>query len=148
VKLAGNLALPVDAQTLWDMLQDPALLAELMPGCKQMKRTSEDQFTGIIETKVGPIASQYTTKFSILDKKPPHSYRLQIEGSGKGGFVRADALVSLQSNTDGTILNYSGDATIGGTISRVGQRLVDAAAKMLINRGFKTLREKVEERLK
>jgi len=148
VKLTGNFALPVDAQTLWDMLQDPTLLAELMPGCKQMKQTSADQFTGIIEAKVGPISSQYATKFSILDKKPPHSYRLQIEGSGKGGFVRADALVTLQPTNKETILNYNGEATIGGTISRVGQRLVDAAAKMLINRGFKTLREKVEERLK
>ncbi len=62
--------------------------------------------------------------------------------------MRADTNVKLIPQEDETIMQYSGDATIGGTITRVGQRLVESAAKMLINRGFKSMREKVEERMR
>ena len=148
MKLDGTVALPADPEKVWALLMDPAFLAEIMPGCKEMKQSDEDQFTGILEAKVGPIASQYTTKFSILEKQPPKSYRLQLDGSGKGGFVRADMLVTLQAGGAATIMSYHGDAAIGGTIAKIGQRLVESAAKMIIEKGFRSLREKVAERTK
>lgn len=147
MKLDGTVALPADPEKVWTLLMDPVFLAEIMPGCKEMKQTGEDQFTGILEAKVGPIASQYTTKFSIREKQPPKSYRLQLDGSGKGGFVRADMLVTLHPGGAETIMSYNGDASIGGTIAKIGQRLVESAAKMIIEKGFKTLREKVAERV-
>ncbi|MFQ5772675.1 MAG: CoxG family protein [bacterium] len=148
MKIEGELILSASADKIWEMLQDPAFLAEILPGCKELKPSGKDQFKGILEAKVGPISSQYTTQFSIHDKNPPHSYLLKIAGNGKGGFVRADTFVSLHPQKTTTIFKYHGEATIGGTIARVGQRLVDAAAKMLINKGFKSLQEKVEERMK
>ncbi|NIR53046.1 carbon monoxide dehydrogenase subunit G [candidate division KSB1 bacterium] len=145
MKLEGSVSLPAPSDKLWDMLQDPEFLKEVMPGCKELKRTGEDQFEGVVGAKVGSIFSQYTTKFTLYDKNPPDSYRLKIEGSGKGGFVQADMKVSLESqDSNETELTYSGEASIGGTIARVGQRLLDAATKMLINKGFKTLKKKVE----
>jgi len=148
VKIEGTVTLPAEPVKVWSLILDPTFLAEIMPGCKEMKQTSEDQFTGILEAKVGPIASQYTTKFNILDKQPPTSYRLQLDGSGKGGFVRADMLVTLKPDGAETIMSYNGEASIGGTIAKIGQRLVESAAKMIIDKGFKTLRDKVAERVK
>ncbi|MCZ6820692.1 MAG: carbon monoxide dehydrogenase subunit G [Calditrichaeota bacterium] len=146
MKIEGSFEVSVTSKVLWDLLQDPEFLKEVMPGCKEIKQTGEDEFVGIIEAKVGAIASQYTTKFSIHDKNPPHSYRMHLEGEGKGGFVRADVNVSLEPSEAGTLLKYAGNVAIGGTIARIGQRLLDAAAKMLLNQGFKALKKKVEER--
>jgi hypothetical protein len=148
VKLEGSVTLPAESEKVWTLLLDPTFLAEILPGCRELQQSGEDQFTGILEAKVGPIGSAYTTKFSILEKKPPESYRLQLEGSGKGGFVRADTFITLQANGAQTVMNYSGEASIGGTIAKIGQRLVESAAKMIIDKGFKTLREKVAERVK
>ena len=147
MKIEGSLSVSAAPEKLWDLLQDPEFLKEVMPGCKELKETGEDEFTGIIEAKVGSISSKYTTKFSIQDKNPPHSYHLHLEGKGKGGFVRADINVVLEPNIGETILKYDGDVAIGGTVARIGQRLVDVAAKMMINKGFQKLKEKVEERL-
>ncbi len=44
-------------------------------------------------------------------------------------------------------MKYDGEVNIGGTIARIGQRLIDAASKMLIGKGIKNLTEKLEERL-
>ncbi len=147
MKIEGSLTVAGTPEKLWDLLQDPEFLKEIMPGCKELKQTQEDHFTGIIEAKVGAISSRYTTKFSIYDKNRPNSYRLKIEGNGKGGFVNADTQVVLEANQDGTVMKYDGEVNIGGTIARIGQRLIDAASKMLIGKGIKNLTEKLEERL-
>lgn len=145
MKIEGSLEVSVPPEVLWNLLEDPEFLKEVMPGCKELNQTGPDEFVGIIGAKVGAIASQYTTRFSIHDKNPPHSYRMHLDGEGKGGFVRADTNVSLEAHETGTLLRYDGDVTIGGTIARIGQRLIDAAAKMLLNQGFKALKKKVEE---
>ena len=147
MKIEGSLTVAGTPEKLWDLLQDPEFLKEIMPGCKELKQTEEDHFTGIIEAKVGAISSRYTTKFSIYDKNRPDSYRLKVEGNGKGGFVNADTRVVLKANEDGTVMKYDGEVNIGGTIARIGQRLIDAASKMLIGKGVKNLKEKIEERL-
>ncbi len=85
MKIEGEITLPASAESIWEMLQDPEFLASVLPGCKEMTPTGEDQYKGVLESKVGPISSQYITKFSIHDKNPPHGYRLHLEGSGKGG---------------------------------------------------------------
>lgn len=147
MKIEGGLTVATSPEKLWNFLHDPDFLAEVMPGCREFKQIDEDHFTGTVEAKVGAISSRYTTKFSIHDKKKPNSYRLRIEGNGKGGFIVADTRIRLLANPQGTGLQYDGEVTIGGTLSRVGQRLVDAAAKMLVNRGLKNLKKKIESRL-
>ncbi len=148
MKIEGSITVAGPPEKLWDLLQDPEFLKEIMPGRKELKQKEEDHFTEIIEAKIGAISSRYTTKFSIYDKNPPHSYRLNIEGNGKGGFVNADTHIVLAATQDGTEMKYDGEVNIGGTIARIGQRLIDAASKMLIGKGVKNLKEKLEERLR
>ncbi len=145
MKVDGSVEVAASPQKLWELLQDPEFLKEVMPGCKDMKKLSEDEFVATIGAKVGAITSQYTTKCSIHDKEPPRSYRLHLEGEGKGGFVRGDIKMALEASDGGTTMNYVGDMTIGGTIARIGQRLIDSASKMLIKQGMKSLKKKVEE---
>ncbi len=148
MKIEGSETLPGTPEQVWDLMLDPDILASAMPGCKELRRVGEDEYEGIIEAKIGPVSSQYTTKFKITDKHPPHSYHLQMEGKGKGGFVSGGAQIRLeQADANETIMRYEGDAKVGGTIARVGQRLVESAAKMLIKKGFGDLKDKVEARV-
>ncbi len=146
MKIDGSMIVSAPREKLWQLLQEPEFLQEVMPGCKKLEQTGEDEYIGVVSARIGPIASQYTTKFSILNKRAPESYRLHLEGEGKGGFVRADIQIALSEAEDGTQLGYSGEVMIGGTVARIGQRVIDSASKMLINQGFKALRKKVEER--
>ncbi len=147
MKLQGEVLLPAPPERLWEMLLDPTLIAEILPGCRDLKQEGENRYTAVIEARVGPISSQYQTRFSITEAHPYESYRLKIEGDGKGGFVRGEARVTLHREGEGTRLQYEGEGMVGGMMARIGQRLVEAAAKMLIQRGFEDLKRKVEERL-
>lgn len=147
MKLQGKFELPAPPETVWNLLMDPEVLVEILPGCKTLKKTGDDEYAGVIEAKIGPIASRYTSTFRLVDKQPPRQYKLLIDGQGRGGFVRGEATVELNEKNGSTALTYSGSGAVGGTIARIGQRLVEAGVRVLISRGFAALEAKVRERL-
>jgi carbon monoxide dehydrogenase subunit G len=75
----------------------------------------------------------------LLDKEPPRSYRMIIDGNGKRGFVKGEASVSLEAQDNDTVLTYDADTQVGGLIANVGQRMLSGAAKMIINQSLKRL---------
>ncbi|MFK7846580.1 MAG: carbon monoxide dehydrogenase subunit G [Rhodothermales bacterium] len=145
--LKGDQQLSGTPEQVYALLQDPEVLASIMPGCKELKRIAEDEYEGTIKARLGPISSQYKARFKISEKNPPHSYNLTIDGQGPGGFVNGNTRIELTSNDLGTVLNYTGKATIGGKIASVGQRLVESGAKIIIGQGFKALKKEVENNL-
>ncbi len=144
MKINGGIEVATQPEKLWNLLQEPEFLKEIIPGCKEFNQVSEEKFEGKISMKVGAIASNYTAAFTIKDKLPPNSYNLELDGQGKGGFMRGKIHIELHAVEAGTMLKYDGEVNIGGTIARIGQRLLDAASKMLMKQGFKALKKKVE----
>ena len=147
MNLKGEEQLDGNPEQIWDLLQDPDTLASIMPGCEELTQTGEDEYNGVIKAKIGPVSSQYKAGFRIEDKMPPDSYRLLVDGQGPGGFVKGDVKIELQGNDKGTMLQYSGTATVGGKIASIGQRLVESGAKIIIRQGFKALKKEVEKKV-
>ena len=73
------------------------------------------------------------------DLQPPHSYRLLVEGTGRPGFVKGHAHVTLTPDGQGTRVSIEAHADVGGTIARVGQRLLEGVAKSMTDRFFTCL---------
>lgn len=148
MKLEGAYTLPGRPDELFDLLQDPDVLVSAIPGCEKFEQLEENAYKGVIEAKLGPVQSVYTTTFKVSDLNPPTSYRLHMEGQGPGGFVNADVLMELEEEDDShSTLRYSGDAQVGGKIARIGQRLVQAGAGVIIKKGFNDLRKRIIEDL-
>ena len=144
MKLDGERTLPGTPEQLWTMLLDPDVLVAAIPGCEKLDKVGEDHYEGVIMAKVGSIQSQYKTTFKIADKNPPHSYRLNVQGQGSAGFVKADVLMELSPDAGGTRMHYSGDANVGGRIAQVGQRMINATAETMTEKGFDNLHERVQ----
>ena len=144
--LSGEQQLEGTPEQIWDILQDPDVLVAIMPGCKELIQEGEDQYKGVIKAKMGPVSSTYNAGFKIEDKNPPSDYRLLIDGHGPAGFVRSDVKIQLKGNSEGTMLNYSGTAQIGGKIASLGQHLVESGAKIIISQGIKALTKEVSKK--
>jgi carbon monoxide dehydrogenase subunit G len=70
------------------------------------------------------------------DIVPPHAYRLVVDGSGRPGFVKGTATITLTEDDGGTRVSIAARADIGGTIARVGQRLLEGVARSMTERFF------------
>jgi carbon monoxide dehydrogenase subunit G len=94
--------------------------------------------------KVGlaAITGSYTGTVVLADKQPHSSYRLLVEGEGRGGFVKGSSAIALRPDGAATIVDVTGTVQTGGPIARVGQRLISGVAKMMMDKFFACLQAK------
>ena len=54
VKLAGTHSFEAPKDEVFEALLDPDVLSRILPGCKRLEKTSENEFSGEISIRVGP----------------------------------------------------------------------------------------------
>lgn len=141
MKVAGAYPLPATVERAYALMQDPQVLAQCMPGCDRLDKTGENEYAMRMKMALASFSGLFEGTIRIADAEPPSSFRLFVEGNGKVGFMKGEGLIRLAPAEDGTSVSYEGDVRIGGTIAAVGQRLLDATAKMMIKRFFDKLAE-------
>lgn len=129
MKVSGNHTIAAPRQQVWDALQDPAVLARTLPGCESLEVTGPDAYAATITAGVASVKGTYQGSVQLLDKQAPSAYRLTAEGAGAPGTIRADALVRLEEDHQGTVISYDAEAIVGGMIGGVGQRMLAGVAK-------------------
>ncbi len=139
MKLSGSYTLPIAPERAYQILQDPAVLAQAIPGCESLERIGPDEYRMQMKVILAALSGAFEGKVRITDQVPPSSFRLIVEGSGRIGFLKGDGLLKLSPAESGTEVSYEGDAQVGGTMAAVGQRLIDGTAKMLIKKFFDNL---------
>jgi len=120
----------------YQLLTDPDVLARAMPGLKRLTVLSEHQYEGELEVGVAGIKGHYKSQIELTDVVPEESYRMLIHGEGPMGFLEANVALSLTQQGEDCLIAYDGDATVGGTVAGVGQRVLAGVAKLLIGQFF------------
>jgi uncharacterized protein len=128
---------PVD--TVWALLMDTERVAACLPGCKGLRPIGDDRYEAELSVAVAAISGDFQGTIALQDKNPPTSYRLLVEGSGRPGFVKGNAQITLVPHGEGTSVQVEADADVGGTIARVGQRLLEGVARMTMDRFYHCL---------
>lgn len=146
MKVAGEYRFAAPPQEVWEALLDPEVLAAVMPGCKKLELTGENQYEGVLDIKVGPVQGQFQGKVNLEELDPPNGYSMRLDGQGAPGFVKAKARVEIAADGDGTRMTYDGDAQVGGRIASVGQRLLDSSSKAIIKQSLEGLNNQVAAR--
>lgn len=131
--LSNTRVIPASPASVWEALNDPAVLKACVPGCETFERTEDGAFKVVMAARIGPVSARFNGRMTMSDVDPPQAYTLHFEGQGgAAGFAKGEARVSLApSGAAETALTYAAKAQVGGKLAQIGSRLVDgAAAKM------------------
>jgi carbon monoxide dehydrogenase subunit G len=135
--MAGEYQLPASQQTVWEKLNDPAVLKACIPGCQELERTGDNGFKAVATIKIGPVKATFKGNVTLSDLDPPNGYKISGQGEGGvAGFAKGGATVKLAPKDGGTLLTYNVEAQIGGKLAQLGQRLVNGAAKKVADDFF------------
>jgi len=130
MNMTGEVQLPASRETVWAMLNEPAVLKSCIPGCESLDKDSDNEFRAVATIKIGPVKARWKGKVRFSNLDPPNSYRISGEGDGGvAGFAKGGAKVSLANKNGGTVLSYNVEAQIGGKLAQLGQRLINSVAK-------------------
>ena len=126
-------------QDVWQLLMDTDAIAGCIPGCKGLTPLGNDRYEAELGVAIAAISGNFKGTVAMEDLQPPHAYRLLVEGTGRPGFVKGYARVALAPDGEGTRVSIEAHADVGGTIARVGQRLLEGVAKTMTDRFFTCL---------
>jgi hypothetical protein len=145
MKLAGNYTLPAPPEQVWALLTDPERLAKLLPGCERLEPDGPDRFKAAVKFGLAAISGKYAGTLEFSDKKPHSSLRMKIFGKGLPGFVDGSGRIELAGKSGATEVKYDGEAQVGGMIASVGQRMIEGAAKKIVDQFFAGAAEELKK---
>jgi uncharacterized protein len=142
MNITGTYTFDAAPARVWDLLMDTGAIAGCLPGCKELRPLGDDRYHAELNVAVATVSGNYAATVTIADKQPPESYRLVVEGTGRMGFVKGEARISLAAQESATIVSVNATAEVGGAVARVGQRLIEGVARMMMDRFFACLAAK------
>jgi uncharacterized protein len=144
MEMHGERRIPAPREAVWARLNDAETLKNSIPGCQELEKTSDTEFTAKVRAKVGPVSATFTGKVTLSEIDPPNGYTISGEGQGGvAGFAKGGAKVSLEEDGGETILRYGVQAQVGGKLAQIGSRLIDGTARKMADDFFNKFVEAV-----
>ena len=141
--ITGSFTFDAPPDRVWALLMDPAALSSCIPGCDRFEPDGVDRYNVTLTVGLAAITGTYNGTVVLTDMIPNASYGLVVEGQGRPGFVKGTSAIALRAEGAATIVDVSASVQTGGPIARVGQRLIGAVAKMMLDRFFECLKSKL-----
>ncbi len=137
----GERLIAASQASVWDAINDPAMLKLCIPGCESVERVDDRQMKAVVMAKIGPVRARFSGKVTTADIVAPASCTLNFEGTGgPAGFAKGQAKVVLSSAGVGeTVLVFSASASVGGKLGQIGARLIESAARTISDEFFDRL---------
>lgn len=142
MEISGQHRFSAPRERVWELLLDPGVLQQCLPGTENFVEVGPEEYEARMKIGVAAIRGTYQGKVKIHSKDEPSSYQMAVEGKGPAGQISGDAKIELVSEGDGTLVNWSGTANVRGTLARVGGRVMQPAAKMIVGQFFNCLEGK------
>lgn len=145
--MRGQQHIPASREVVWNALNDAEILRACIPGCQELTKSSDTEMSAVAVIKVGPVSARFQGAVTLSDLDPPNGYKISGEGQGGvAGFAKGTAIVRLETDGDGTLLHYEVDAQIGGKLSQLGGRLIDATARKMSGLFFQKFAQEILDR--
>ncbi len=144
MEFSGQYEIAAPPQQVWAALNDPDVLRICIPGCETLERVDQNEFRARVALKIGPMKATFQSKVLMTDMEPPSRCVLRGEGQGGvAGFVKGEAAIHLDPTDGGTTLIYKSNATVGGKLAQMGQRIIDGATRQLADDFFDRLQKRL-----
>lgn len=135
--MTGEYRVAAVRQRVWEALNDPTVLQQCIPGCEEIQKLSDVEWTAKVTAKVGPVKAKFGGKVTLSDLDPPNGYKITGEGTGgAAGFAKGGAVVRLTDDAEATVLSYTVQAQVGGKLAQIGSRLIDGASRKMADDFF------------
>jgi uncharacterized protein len=144
----GQVTINAPRDKVWKFLTDPTQLTECAPGLESLEViTPNEKFRAVASIGFGAVKATFTTDATWLDLQPPDRARMKIHGKAPGSVVDGTSEMKLSDGANGsTVLDWSSDITISGTIASLASRLMGPVTQKLTDTFFTCVRKKIETR--
>lgn len=147
MEFEDEVTIGVDKQRLWELISDPEMLVQLVPGAKEVEQVSETTYTGVIERGLAGINLSLTGEVEMVTLNAPDEVVAEASGQDSRTNSRMDAVaeMTITEHEEGSTLAYHVDVDFTGRLASLGSRVLKRKIKSDIGTYFDNLRDHAED---
>jgi carbon monoxide dehydrogenase subunit G len=145
VKVSGERSFDAPRSVVWEVLNDPARMAKLLPGIESFDIADERNWSARVKVPLGLGAIPISFSFEKTDEREPEYARLVAKGKGVGAIVSMDTQFNLSEAAGGTAMQWEADVSIAGPVGSMGQRVLQPIVNQQVGNVLSALEKQVEE---
>lgn len=145
MELTGEHIVPASREATYDAMLDPAVLKSALPGCEKLEEVGPNEYIATMTIGVAMIKGKYEGRVRIADENRPESFTMHIEGKGPQGQINGVGKLHFEEiDANSTKVTYQGDANVRGMLARIGSRVIQPAAKMIVGKFFEEMTSSIK----
>ena len=124
MKVEGTKELSAPRDVVWQVLNDPAQMAKLMPGVEGFEIKDDRHWQAKVKIPLGLGGLRMTIDFEKVEEREPEFAQLNAKGNGVGAIMNMQTQFNLAENGTGTTMRWEADVKIAGPVGAMGQRVL------------------------
>jgi carbon monoxide dehydrogenase subunit G len=146
MKVEGTRKFDAPQQTVWEVLNDPARMAKLMPGVESFDVQDDKHWTAKVKIPLGLGGLPMTLNFEKTEERPIDYARLSCKGQGVGAMLNLDTQFHLSgADGGGTDMKWEANVSLAGPVGGMGQRVLQPIVNQQVGNVLQALQTQVEE---
>jgi len=136
LEITKTFTIDAPKKAVWEFLTDPYRVARCLPGAAITEKVDDQNYTGTITVKVGPVSASYRGKIRF-EKLDPEAGTAEIVASGQDVKGKGGADMRMQSRLKEvapgkTEVSATSQVNITGILAQMGARMIqDVSDQML-----------------
>ena len=125
MRVEGERSFSASRDTVWEVLNDPSKMAELMPGVESFDVQDDRHWSANVKIPLGLGGLRMSMKFDKVEERAPEYAKLDAKGTGVGAMLSMQTAFNLaEADSGGTTMKWEADVSIAGPVGAMGQRVL------------------------
>jgi carbon monoxide dehydrogenase subunit G len=143
VKLQGERTFAARRELVWEVLNDPKQMAEVMPGVESFDVEDDRHWRAHVKIPLGLGGLRLSINFDKVEEREPDFARLHAKGTGVGALMDMDTQFHLSEAEGSTAMRWEADVRVAGPVGSMGQRVLQP----IVNQQVKNVLAALEQQI-
>ena len=124
MKVQGERTFAAPRELVWEVLNDPKQMAEVMPGVESFDVEDDRHWRANVKIPLGLGGLRLSINFEKTEERQPDFARLHAKGTGVGALLDMDTQFNLSEDAQATAMRWEADVRVAGPVGSMGQRVL------------------------
>jgi uncharacterized protein len=143
MKTEGDRTFAAPQSVVWDVLNDPAKMADLMPGVQSFEIKDERNWRANVKVPLGLGSLAMSIDFEQTEVRAPEYSSLHAKGNGVGAIMNMQTSFTLSPADGGTNMAWTAEVKILGPVGAMGQRVLQPIVRQQVDHVLTALDKRV-----
>jgi carbon monoxide dehydrogenase subunit G len=145
VNVSGERTFDAPRTAVWEVLNDPASMAQTMPGVESFDVHDDRRWTANVKIPLGLGGLRMKVDMDKTEERELEFAALHVKGQGVGAMLNMQTSFELSDLDGGTKMKWAADVKLAGPVGSMGQRVLQPLVNQQVQQVLKALDQQVQQ---